>query len=155
MKTATKLAAIFCLAAAMTGCVPAPSATETAVPDATVSTSVTNAAPANVVATTQIGSNYLYEIAPPNSPNTTCFMYSSIYTGSAVSGSVDCVAKPAGAFAAAVGKAVIESVTKIGANTFYEVTPASRPDLRCFMSSSVYTGSAVSGSVKCLPKTGL
>lgn len=155
MKTFAKLATAFTLAVALTGCVKTPDTTEAALPEATTTLTVQNATASKVLATTQIGVNYLYEIAPTNSPNVTCFMNASIYTGTAVSGDVDCVKKPEGYVEPVNGKAVIESATRIGTNTFYEVTPATRPDLRCYVSSTIYGGTAVSGSVQCLPKNGL
>lgn len=152
-----KLTGVFMLAAAvgLAGCVPTPGTTEAKAPDAVATTVVTQQGAAIVNATTRIGANNLYEITPVASKNLTCFMSASIYTGSAVSGSSDCVPKVAGTEGTPTAAATIESATTIGANNFYEVTPATRKDVTCFVTASVYSGSAVSGSIRCLPKAGM
>jgi hypothetical protein len=152
MKTLAKLAPIFALACVMTGCVQSPKTSEASLPAAAETVAVETTKAATVDATTQIGGNYLYEVTPPTQPNTTCLVVSSIYTNSAVDGSLDCLPKPA-QVPPRTAAATIQSATKIGTNTFYEVTPATRGDLICNVTSTIYTNNAVSGSIKCLPKT--
>ncbi len=161
MTKATKLAGIFLMAAAvvLSGCEKIPDGTQAKGPsaDAVETQNVAQTAgAATILATTKIGTNYLYELAPLKSKNVTCFMSASIYTGTAVSGATDCVPMPAAPLEPATKSATLETATQVGGtNNFYEVTPATRKDITCFMTSSIYSSTAVSGAIRCLPKAGM
>ena len=143
--------AIMFSAAALAGCVESPPSFPAPIPTTgSVDVTYTDSGPAKVLAKTKIGANNLYELTPGKSPDITCFILSSIYMGSAVSGSIECAAKSEDA-APPKEHATVTSSTTLDRNIFYEITPATRQDLRCFASTSVYTGSAVSGTIRCFP----
>lgn len=134
------------------GCTDAPPTTEAHMPAATETLAVAQAGSATVLATTKIGGTYIYEVEPLVNNDVTCFVASSIFTSDAVGGNLDCVTKPEGVQAVPTRAGVVlHSSTTIGANTFYELTPETRPDLRCFLVASTYTNDPVSGAIKCQP----
>lgn len=148
-----KIFKAFCLTALfmpLTGCIKAPQSVDANEVEANKVTAVKSTKASYIDAKTRVGSNNLFEITPAETPNTTCFMLSSIYTGNAVSGAVECVDGDNSEYKNANRSLEILSNTKIDANNFYEVVPATRPDLTCFVTSTVYSGNAVSGSIKCM-----
>ena len=149
-KSLFKVAGLTAIFLSLSACVDSPETAESNEVTADQVVEVTSKRASTIDAKTQIGTNYLYEITPAESPNRTCFMLSSIYSGNAVSGDVECVEGDNLDYRDSGRKVEILSSTRIGTNNFYELIPATRPDLICYASSTKYTGNAISGSVNCM-----
>ena len=98
------------------------------------------------------GSTYIYEVEPSANKDITCFIASPFFSGSSLVGNLDCVAKPNAQTPLSRHGVKLHSTTQIGPSSmFYELTPSTRPDLRCFAVTSIFGGAAASGDIHCQP----
>lgn len=149
MPLSRTLKAIFtCSAAALlAGCgapAPTPGVLETQGSDAGITT--------DVRAVTRLNDDMDFsEFTTAADPDITCFALTTKYDGTASPSGLYCT--PGAPEGTASGQANVAFAATIKNANIYRIEPATRPDLRCYVSGSYYsmTSDGV-GSITCLPK---
>lgn len=137
-----KLVLCFAAAATVAGCTQATPANEAASFD----TSTT--APAAVDVSTRFQSTIFSEIRPQDASNLTCFTTTSYFSGSEGHGDVDCVEGTSQPIQPGQTARVAFQAT-IGKTNLFTVYPATRPDVVCRVTTSVFNGSEGGGHLSC------
>lgn len=127
--------------AALAGCTQTPSE------DPTIAKAPADAA--TVVATTTFGQTVFTELQIKEEPAKTCFTVTSSYKGDDWNGDIDCV--DGNASASFNGKASVLLLTSLQEKTnVFKVSPATRPDVRCFVTASTTRADQGSGHLRCM-----
>lgn len=113
---------------------------------ANFSTSTTT--PAAVDVSTRFSKAIFSEIRPQDSNNLTCFTVTSVYSGSDGHGDIDCVEGQSQTARTGQTARVAFQAT-IGKTNLFTVYPATRPDVECRVTTSVFAGSEGGGHLSC------
>lgn len=105
----------------------------------------------DIRAVTRINDMDFREFTTAADPDITCFSLVTRYGGTDGPNGLYCTAgAPEGTVSA---KAKFQYAATVQGTNIYRVEPATRPDLRCYISGSRYSGSSDGvGSITCLPK---
>lgn len=101
----------------------------------------------HVAATTVVESTIFSELTSTRDADLTCFTATPVYSATQGGGAISCV--PVAGKLQPTSGAKVEFMRAVDSTYIYRVTPATRPDVRCYLTTSAFSAQSTGSGLSC------